>query len=64
MANLRIDDAMTKSSSAYALETESLFNDFSTGNRSIWGQQASEDREFRLGKQWSDEDRKILEERS
>jgi predicted DNA-binding protein YlxM (UPF0122 family) len=64
MANLRIDDVMTKSSSAYALETESLFNDFSTGNRSIWGQQASEDREFRLGKQWSDEDRKILEERS
>ena len=48
----------------YAEETQELFAKFSSGNRTIWANQAVEDREFRYGKQWSEEDVKILESRS
>ena len=45
----------------YAEETQELFTKFSSGNRTIWANQAVEDREFRYGRQWSEEDVKILE---
>jgi hypothetical protein len=57
-------NVMTSSDSYYAEETQELFARFSSGNRVIWAQQATEDREFRYGAQWSEEDKKILEARS
>ena len=57
-------NVMTSSDSYYAEETQELFTRFSSGNRVIWAQQATEDREFRYGAQWSEEDKKILEARS
>lgn len=54
---------LKQSKEDYANSTVQLFNDFSTGNRSTWGTQAIEDREFRLGAQWSNEDKLVLESR-
>ena len=48
----------------YSAETSQRWLDFASGNRNEWAQQAQEDREFRLGKQWSDTDKAILESRS
>lgn len=64
MAKIKIDDVMHLSDAKYATETEELYRDFSSGNRSAWANNAIEDREFRFGKQWSDDDAKILESRS
>lgn len=64
MAKIKIDDVMHLSDAKYATETEELYRDFSGGNRSAWANNAIEDREFRFGKQWSDDDAKILESRS
>lgn len=60
---LVVDDVTGKSSAEYASETAELFNDFCQGNREIWALQAKEDREFRLGAQWSDADQKVLRDR-
>lgn len=54
---------LSQSDADYVEGTQSLFNDFSTGNRNTWGNQAIEDREFRLGGQWSAEDKAVLESR-
>lgn len=64
MAKIKIDDVMHLSDAKYATETEELYRDFSSGNRSAWANNAIEDREFRFGKQWSDDDARILESRS
>lgn len=64
MAKIKIDDVMHLNDAKYATETEELYRDFSSGNRSAWANNAIEDREFRFGKQWSDDDAKILESRS
>ena len=57
------ESVLKKSKTDYAAETAQLFVDFSGNNRNTWGLQAIQDREFRLGKQWSDEDAKTLEDR-
>jgi len=54
---------LKKTKEEYASETVELFNSFNSGNRSTWGMQAVEDREFRLGAQWSAADKEILESR-
>lgn len=43
-------------------ETHSLFKTYSS-NRDTWANQAQEDKEFRLGKQWTEEQRTTLEAR-
>ena len=43
-------------------DTLDLFDRYSS-KRDVWAQQAKEDKEFRLGKQWSKEQRKVLESR-
>jgi len=43
-------------------ETQQLFKTYSQ-KRETWANNAQEDREFRLGKQWSSEQKRILEER-
>ena len=43
-------------------ETQNLFNDYSN-NREKWAIQAQEDREFRLGQQWTKEQARVLKER-
>lgn len=55
---------MHLSNADYAAKTAELWKNFSTGNRSMWAEQAQEDREFRLGKQWADTDKEILEQRN
>ena len=59
-----MDKTVLKQSKAeYATDTAELFINFANGNRNTWHQQAIEDREFRLGAQWSEEDAKKLESR-
>lgn len=43
-------------------ETQDLYQKYSS-KRDTWAAQAKEDKEFRLGKQWSSEQRKVLESR-
>ena len=43
-------------------DTLDLFDKYSS-KRDVWAQQAKEDKEFRLGKQWSKEQKKVLESR-
>jgi hypothetical protein len=43
-------------------ETLQIFDDYSS-KRDNWAAQAKEDKEFRLGKQWSAEQRQTLESR-
>ena len=43
-------------------ETQQLFTDYSS-NREKWATQAQEDREFRLGQQWTKEQARVLKER-
>ena len=61
--SLIVDDVTKKSATKYAQETVELFQDFCGSNRSLWAQQAQDDREFRLGAQWDPEDVKVLESR-
>ena len=56
-------NVMTSSDGYYAEETQELFTRFSSGNRVIWAQQATEDREFRYGAQWSEIGRASCRER-
>jgi len=43
-------------------DTLDLFDKYSS-KRDVWAQQAKEDKEFRLGKQWSKEQKRVLESR-
>ena len=43
-------------------ETSELWRTYSN-NREVWAQQAQEDKEFRLGRQWTNEQKKTLEGR-
>ena len=43
-------------------KTQNLFTDYSN-NREKWAVQAQEDREFRLGQQWTKEQARTLKER-
>ena len=43
-------------------DTISLFEDYKQ-RKETWSKQAKEDKEFRLGKQWSDEQTSVLEAR-
>ena len=61
--SLIVDDVTKKSATKYAQETVELFQDFCGSNRSLWAQQAQDDREFRLGAQWDQDDAKVLESR-
>ena len=45
-----------------AQQTRDLFKKYSL-NRETWARHAQEDDEFRLGKQWTSEQRRILESR-
>jgi len=51
-----------KSDKKIVEETHSLFKTYSS-NRDTWATQAQEDKEFRLGRQWSKEQRETLEAR-
>ena len=59
MANYKLKG---KSAEKFVSETQDLFKSYSS-KRNTWAEHAQEDREFRLGKQWSDEQRKRLESR-
>ena len=43
-------------------ETQSLWKTYSK-KREVWATHAQEDREFRLGKQWTSDQKRVLEER-
>ena len=47
----------------YALDTTELFTTFNNSNRQQWALNVVQDREFRLGVQWSEDDIKTLTER-
>jgi len=51
-----------KTDSKYIEETTELWKTYSN-NRETWAQQAQEDKEFRLGRQWTAEQKKTLEGR-
>jgi len=51
-----------KSGKKKVLETHELFKSYSN-KREVWAEHAQEDKEFRLGRQWSKEQRITLEER-
>ena len=53
---------MDKSKKDIVDETLQLFDDYSS-KRDNWASQAKEDKEFRLGKQWTADQRKVLEGR-
>tara|TARA_R100001530_G_scaffold27131_1_gene21664 strand:- start:1334 stop:3484 length:2151 start_codon:yes stop_codon:yes gene_type:complete len=52
----------SKSKKDLVEDTHQLFNDYSN-NREKWAIQAQEDREFRLGQQWTKEQARVLKER-
>jgi hypothetical protein len=54
--------AENKNKSNLVEETQQLFTDYSN-NREKWAIQAQEDREFRLGQQWTKEQARVLKER-
>ena len=64
MSKTEIKSVMLLSDDKYAAETGELFVDFASGSRNTWAEQAKEDREFRLGAQWSETDKRVLESRS
>jgi len=64
MSKTEIKSVMSLSDDKYATETSELFVNFASGSRDTWAEQAKEDREFRLGAQWSPTDKKVLESRS
>ena len=43
-------------------ETKQLYQDYSKA-RDLWARNAKEDKEFRLGKQWTEEQKNVLEGR-
>ena len=51
-----------KSADEFVNETKDIFTKYSK-ERDTWATKAQEDREFRLGKQWTDEQKKVLESR-
>lgn len=54
--------ASFKKGKALVDETQGLFKDYSN-KRDTWAKHAVEDKEFRLGKQWTNEQRRVLSER-
>lgn len=61
--NIKDNKVMTLSNQRYVDETIELFQKFSSGNRSAWQEDAQEDKEFRLGRQWDEKDAEVLKER-
>ena len=59
MAN---ESKSTKSNKKVVQETQDLWKTYSK-KREVWATHAQEDKEFRLGKQWTSEQKRILEER-
>ena len=51
-----------KKSNDIVTETRQLYQDYSKA-RDLWARNAKEDKEFRLGKQWTEEQKNILEGR-
>jgi len=59
MAN---ESKSTKSSKKVVQETQDLWKTYSK-KREVWANHAQEDKEFRLGKQWTSDQKRVLEER-
>ena len=62
MAYNQKDDKQSDYQEDIVQETKDLFKDYSS-KRDVWAQQAKEDKEFRLGRQWTNEQKQILESR-
>ena len=56
------DRPKTDNSVDFVEETHNIFNIYST-NRDTWSRNAKEDKEFRLGRQWTKEQEEVLKSR-